>query len=116
MKKMYLSRIRQFYSIALIGSIGILTQCSDPLDQRNHAELLSPSESIRVASGRLIFENRSVFNKAISQLNLMSNEDLDIWLGRFKFSSVLESIDTIHMDTLSYKRFPSSYQAVLNAN
>ena len=111
MKKLKLTNLLS--CISLIALSLVLTKCKKDPSNLNPAAVNSLSD-VKVVNGRLSFSNPESFKKAIELLNKKGDSEIDTWVRNFNFSSLYKSVDSVNADSLSLKRFPLSYQAVLN--
>lgn len=74
------------------------------------------AETISVVEGRLSFPSTASFFEAVNEVKAMSDDELNSWESKYNYSSLRRKIDTVTVDSLSLKRFPNSYQTLLNEN
>src|SRR5690606_29867541 len=98
------------FCIIVIMLTGI--RCSETFNDTRLPALGLPD--VRIIDGRMALENSSSFFDLISSISEMQEPDLAEWVRRKNFPSLFESVDTLNVDSLSLKRLPFSYQAVLN--
>ncbi|MBL0740987.1 hypothetical protein [Chryseolinea lacunae] len=105
--------IPKFLRLILAVVAALMQSCTDHIEQPAMAPIAQ--KDISVVNGKLSFKSKQSFFETISKINEMSPSELSAWQQNFKFTSLLNSVDTA-ASSQSLKQLPIGYRAVLNRN